>query len=254
MCLVECWNTLGIEWKPCWRIVPSRFPLIELFDQVADPGDLLAGLAVASPLNIDALCGGTAADTGLVLPASFVTGFLDRDDPAVRGAASDLAPAANVPAFRLRDSLSDGVASIRRAAVVALAHRGHRDKLIIALANAPSAAVAEALGAIGDDEAIVALGHFAIRHSAAAPSVITVLRYMVPPRADRLAARLEAECARPITGNASRRRPGSDGGEPARIRARLAGLAEERRRWRPGLQLWRESARPRRARGLLKYC
>ncbi len=31
-----------VVWKPCWRIVPSRFPPIQLFERVADPGDLEA--------------------------------------------------------------------------------------------------------------------------------------------------------------------------------------------------------------------
>ncbi len=31
-----------IEWKPCWRIIPSRFPPIQLFERVADPEDLEA--------------------------------------------------------------------------------------------------------------------------------------------------------------------------------------------------------------------
>lgn len=31
-----------IEWKPCWRIIPSRFPPIQLFEQVTDPNDLEA--------------------------------------------------------------------------------------------------------------------------------------------------------------------------------------------------------------------
>ena len=162
---------------------------------------LSPGLPV--PLQPAALC--AAADAGLVLPASFVAGLLDRDDPVLRGAAFDLAPAANVPAQRLRDGLSDGVASIRYAAAVALAHRGDasgRDVLVAALAYAPSTAVVEALGAIGDDEAIVALGRCAMRHSAIAPRVIAVLRDMGNPRADRLAARLEAERARPNAGNA----------------------------------------------------
>ena len=146
-----------------------------------------------------------AADAGLVLPAAFVAGFLDRDDPAVRGAAFDLALAARVPASRLRGGLSDRVAAIRRAAAIALAHRGDasgRDVLIAALANAPSIAVVEALGAIGDDEAIVALGRCAMRHAAFAPGVIATLRDTGNARADRLAARLEAESARPVTGKA----------------------------------------------------
>ena len=31
-----------IRWKPCWRIIPSRFPPIQLFERVADPDDLEA--------------------------------------------------------------------------------------------------------------------------------------------------------------------------------------------------------------------
>ena len=31
-----------IEWRPAWRVVPSRFPPVGLFDRVADPGDLQA--------------------------------------------------------------------------------------------------------------------------------------------------------------------------------------------------------------------
>ncbi|PJI40313.1 MAG: hypothetical protein CTR53_11675 [Ferrovibrio sp.] len=29
-----------ISWKPSWRIIPSRFPPIQLFERVADPADL----------------------------------------------------------------------------------------------------------------------------------------------------------------------------------------------------------------------
>ena len=78
-----------------------------------------------------------AAYAGLVLPASFV----DHDEPVLRGAAFDLTPAANVPAQGLRDGLSNGVASIRCAAAVALAHRGDasgRKVLVAALANTTS--------------------------------------------------------------------------------------------------------------------
>lgn len=31
-----------VTWKPCWRIIPSRFPPIQLFERVADPADLEA--------------------------------------------------------------------------------------------------------------------------------------------------------------------------------------------------------------------
>ena len=146
-----------------------------------------------------------AADAGLVVPAPFVSGFLNHADAAMRGAAFDLAPGAKVAASRLRDGLSDPVSAVRRAAAVALARRGDasgRDVLIAALASAPSIAVVEALGAIGDDEAIVALGRCAMRHAAFAPGVIATLRDTGNARAGRLAARLEAERARAVTGKA----------------------------------------------------
>lgn len=146
-----------------------------------------------------------AADAGLVLSPAFVAGFLDHDNPAVRGPAFDLASAANVPAPRIRDGLSDGVASIRLAAAVALAHRGDaagEGVLIAELANAPSIAIVEALGMIGDDEAIVALGRCAMRHAALAPDAIAVLRDLDSPRAERLVARLEADIERLNTGKA----------------------------------------------------
>ena len=31
-----------IAWKPCWRIIPSRFPPIQLFERVTEPQDLEA--------------------------------------------------------------------------------------------------------------------------------------------------------------------------------------------------------------------
>jgi hypothetical protein len=40
-----------ITWTPCWRIIPSRFPPIQLFERVADPGDLEAVFAVEALTN-----------------------------------------------------------------------------------------------------------------------------------------------------------------------------------------------------------
>lgn len=40
-----------VEWRPCWRIVPSRFPPVQLFERVADPQDLDAILALESLSN-----------------------------------------------------------------------------------------------------------------------------------------------------------------------------------------------------------
>jgi hypothetical protein len=41
-----------VEWKPSWRIIPSRFPPIQLFERVTDPDDLEAIFAVESLTNL----------------------------------------------------------------------------------------------------------------------------------------------------------------------------------------------------------
>lgn len=40
-----------VEWKPSWRIIPSRFPPIQLFERVADSEDIEAVIAVESLTN-----------------------------------------------------------------------------------------------------------------------------------------------------------------------------------------------------------
>ncbi len=40
-----------IVWQPCWRIVPSRFPPIDLFERIADPADWDALIALESLTN-----------------------------------------------------------------------------------------------------------------------------------------------------------------------------------------------------------
>src|SRR5689334_10880632 len=40
-----------VRWRPCHRIVPSRFPPVDLFERVADPADLEAVIAVESLTN-----------------------------------------------------------------------------------------------------------------------------------------------------------------------------------------------------------
>jgi hypothetical protein len=41
----------SIDWKPCYRIVPSRFPPISLFEEVADPADLDAVYEIEAMTN-----------------------------------------------------------------------------------------------------------------------------------------------------------------------------------------------------------
>ncbi|NHB78543.1 RES family NAD+ phosphorylase [Rhodobacter calidifons] len=40
-----------IDWKPCWRIIPSRFPPIQLFERVTEPDDLEASFELESLTN-----------------------------------------------------------------------------------------------------------------------------------------------------------------------------------------------------------
>lgn len=40
-----------VEWRPCWRIVPSRFPPAHLFERVADAADLEAIFVIDSMTN-----------------------------------------------------------------------------------------------------------------------------------------------------------------------------------------------------------
>jgi hypothetical protein len=40
-----------VEWKPSWRIIPSRFPPVDLFERVADPTDLDAIFKIEALTN-----------------------------------------------------------------------------------------------------------------------------------------------------------------------------------------------------------
>lgn len=40
-----------VEWSSCYRIIPSRFPPVQLFERVADPEDLAAVIAIESLTN-----------------------------------------------------------------------------------------------------------------------------------------------------------------------------------------------------------
>ena len=63
---------IKITWKPCWRLVPSRFPPRGLFDRVADPADLEAVIAIESLTN-DRLRQ-EAGDISLVPPHERISG------------------------------------------------------------------------------------------------------------------------------------------------------------------------------------
>ena len=61
-----------VQWNPCWRIIPSRFPPIQLFERVTDANDLEAVLeleSLSNPRLRDEI-----GDIGLVPPEDRVTG------------------------------------------------------------------------------------------------------------------------------------------------------------------------------------
>jgi hypothetical protein len=62
----------AIQWTPCYRIIPSRFPPISLFEAVADPGDLEAVFQIEAMTN-DRLRE-EAGDLSLVPPEDRVSG------------------------------------------------------------------------------------------------------------------------------------------------------------------------------------
>ena len=61
-----------IRWKPCYRIIPSRFPPVQLFERVADPADLEAVFAVEELTNTRVR--EAAGDLQLVAPEDRVSG------------------------------------------------------------------------------------------------------------------------------------------------------------------------------------
>lgn len=61
-----------IDWRPCYRIVPSRFPPVGLYDAVADPDDLEAVFQIEAMTN-DRLRD-EIGDISLVLPEDRVSG------------------------------------------------------------------------------------------------------------------------------------------------------------------------------------
>ena len=61
-----------VRWEPCWRIIPSRFPPIQLFERVTEPHDLEAILELESLTN--PRLRDEVGDIRLVPPEDRVTG------------------------------------------------------------------------------------------------------------------------------------------------------------------------------------
>ena len=74
-----------VEWSPCFRVVPSRYPPIQLFERVASPEDLDVVFAVEGMTNTRLR--DEVGDLRLVAPEDRVTG---------PGAGSIMAPFTHV--------------------------------------------------------------------------------------------------------------------------------------------------------------
>ena len=61
-----------VQWNPCWRIIPSRFPPIQLFERVTNADDLEAVLELESLSN--PRLRDEVGEIGLVPPEDRVTG------------------------------------------------------------------------------------------------------------------------------------------------------------------------------------
>lgn len=63
---------VAVTWLPAYRIIPSRFPPIHLFERIADPADLEAVFAIEAMTN--PRLRDEAGDIALVAPADRVSG------------------------------------------------------------------------------------------------------------------------------------------------------------------------------------
>ena len=70
--MVQAVPVTEVRWRPCYRVVPSRFPPIQLFERVADPADLDAVFAIEALTDDSARA--AVGDLSRVPPAERVTG------------------------------------------------------------------------------------------------------------------------------------------------------------------------------------
>ncbi len=116
-----------IEWKPCWRIIPSRFPPVQLFERVADPADLDAVFELEARTN--PRLREEVGDIGLVAPEDRLSG---PGTAVIMAAFTHLNPAGS----RFSDG-GHGVFYAARDLDTAIAEtRHHRERLMRATAEA----------------------------------------------------------------------------------------------------------------------
>lgn len=117
-----------LAWRPCHRLIPSRFPTVGLYDRVADPADLDVVFAIESLTN--PRLRQEAGQIQLVPPAQRVT-----------GAGASLIMAAFTHLNPLGSRFSDGQWGVYYAAdslVTAVAEVSHHRALFLARTQEPA--------------------------------------------------------------------------------------------------------------------
>lgn len=117
-----------VRWHPCVRIIPSRFPPVDLFERVADPGDL------ASVHAIEALTNSRLRDDSGDMP-------LVTADDRVRGPGSSwiMAPFTHVygPGGRFSTREFGAFYAARSLATAVAETRFHRERFLRATREPP---------------------------------------------------------------------------------------------------------------------
>ena len=197
--LVHLWNRLVPFGEK--RLHPVQREILAILEEVDDP---IAGRTLAGILKRPGLAGELLARTlqAAVLrrqrvDAETLCDWCADSDPRVREAAFGLAALVARAGPRLLRQLESGLDDrdprVRRAARIAMAHRGNpavRTPLLQDLQAQPDRAVIQALGAIADDEVVVRLGQLADRDPSFRDVVIDVLETVDSDRALRILARL----------------------------------------------------------------
>lgn len=119
-----------VTWRPCWRIIPSRYPPIQLFERVADPDDLDALFEVEALTN-DRLRE-EVGDLQRVAPQDRVTGS---NASIVMAAFTHLNPAGG----RFTDGSYGAYYAAREMATAIAETRYHRSQFLAATQEAPIA-------------------------------------------------------------------------------------------------------------------
>ncbi len=200
--LVHLWNRLVPFGEK--RLHPVQSEILAILGEADDPG---AGRTLADILKRPGLAGELLARTlqaavlrRLRVDAETLCDWCADSNPRVREAAFGLAALAVRAGPRLVRQLESGLDDrdprVRRAARIAMAHRGNpavRAPLLQDLQAQPDSAVIQALGVIADDEVVVRLGQLADRDPSLRDVVIDVLETVDDDRAERILARLTGE-------------------------------------------------------------